>query len=190
MGTLRRHTRSRLTLALVQVAALLAVRLTGQQAAGEDTRPVTGEYVIKAAFLYNFLKYVEWPTPSTEEPLVLCVAGQNPFGTQLEQLLEGERINGRPVRSKVILGPERGCDAVFMPATSNRRVYLSAARGAPVLTIGETQDFLAEGGMINFLMDGARVRFEIDADAAARENLRISSRLLRLALPAGTRESR
>jgi hypothetical protein len=182
VGALRRHTRPRLTLALVQVAALLVVPLAAQQPAGEDARPASGEYVIKAAFLYNFLKYVEWPTPSKEDPLVLCVAGQNPFGTALEQF-DGERINGRAVKTKVIPGAEPGCHAIFMPATSNRNVYLRAARGASVLTIGETQNFLAEGGIINFVMDGARVRFEINAEAAARENLRISSRLLQLALP-------
>ena len=189
MGALRRHMRPRLTLALVQVAAL-SVRLAAQQPAGDDARPASGEYAIKAAFLYNFLKYVEWPTATSEEPLVLCVAGQNPFGRELEQF-EGERINGRPIRTRLIPGPETGCHAIFMPATSNRSVYLRAARGASVLTIGETQDFIAEGGIINFVMDGARVRFEIDAEAAARENLRISSRLLQLALPPpGSREVR
>jgi hypothetical protein len=74
-----------------------------------------------------------------------------------------------------------------MPASSNRSAYLNAARGASVLTIGETQNFLAEGGIIRFVMDGARVRFEINPEAAARENLRISSRLLRLALPPAPR---
>ena len=190
MGPLRRQVRPPLTLALALAATLLKAPLAAQQGAVEDARPVTAEYAVKAAFLYNFLKYVEWPRRSSQEPLLLCVAGQNPFGSELEQLLEGERIDGREVRTKVILEPDSSCHAVFMPEGSNRGVYLRAAAKQPVLTIGESPDFLAEGGIINFVLDGARVRFVIDAEAAARENLRISSRLLRLAMappPRGTK---
>ena len=146
------------------------------------------EYQVKAAYLYNFVKYVEWPEPVTS-PILICVAGQNPFGTVLEDLLRNERVRGVPVRTEVIPGPIPECNVVFTPRTSRVPVYLKAVAGMPTLTVGETDDFIALGGMINFfLVDGKTVRFEINRTAAERAKLRISSRLLqlaRLAEPAG-----
>ena len=158
------------------LVALLAVASLALPAAQE----VPLEYQVKAAYLYNFVKYVEWPEPVTG-PMLICVAGQNPFGTVLEDLLRNERVRGVPVRSEVIPGPIDECNVIFMPRTSNIPVYLKAAAGMPTLTVGETDRFFELGGMINFFLDGKNVRFEINRPAAERAKLRISSRLLQLA---------
>jgi hypothetical protein len=164
------------------VLTLLAPVLDGAQ-------PATFEYELKAAFLVNFLKYVEWPTRDTGD-LVVCVAGQNPFGTSIDRLAAGERIGSRAIRVRVILEPDPPCHAVFIPRTANRAAYLRAVADTPTLTIGETPGFLDEGGMINFVQDGARLTFEINVDAARRANLAVSSRLLRLAAPRPAQEPR
>ena len=157
--------------------ALLAVASLALPAAQE----VPLEYRIKAAYLYNFVKYVEWPGP-VPDSIVICVAGQNPFGTVLEDMIRNERVRGIPLRSVVIPGPIDECHVVFTPRTSRVPVYLKAATGTPTLTVGETDNFIELGGMINFfLVEGKIVRFEINRAAAERVNLRISTRLLQLA---------
>lgn len=139
------------------------------------------EYQVKAAYLYNFVKYVEWPDPVTG-PILICVAGQNPFGTVLEDLVRNETVRGVPLRTEVIPGPIPECHVVFTPRTSRIPVYLKAAAGTPTLTVGETDGFIELGGMIRFFVDGGKnVRFEINRAAAERVKLRISSRLLQLA---------
>jgi hypothetical protein len=153
------------------------VALSGIVPAGQE---ISLEYRVKAAYLYNFLKYIEWPQPSTE-PILLCVAGQNPLGTVLEELIRNEHVRGRALRTMVILEPTSECDVVFTPKTSNIKAYLSAAAGMPILTVGESPRYLEQGGIINFITDGKNVRFEINRAAAARVGLRISSRLLQLA---------
>ena len=137
------------------------------------------EYQVKAAYLFNFLKFVEFP--ATAGPLNLCVAGRNPFGTSLDELVRGEQIQGRPILSRVILEPEPNCDVVFVPIGAASTAYLRAARGTATLTVGESSDFIAQGGIVNFVLKGNNVRFEIDALAAEQAKLRISSRLLQLA---------
>ena len=141
---------------------------------------VPQEYQVKAAFLYNFLKYVEWPD-RPNRPFVICVAGQNPFGTVLEALTKNERVGGHPVMTQIILAPEPGCDAIFTPRTANIPAYLNAAAGMPILTVGETPNFIERGGIVNFFLEDGKVRFEINRNGAERAGLRFSSRLLQLA---------
>jgi hypothetical protein len=146
---------------------------------------VSLEYRVKAAYLFNFAKFVEWPAEAPAGPLTICVAGRDVFGDVLAQTIRGETIESRSLAARVILEPEPGCHIVFVPRGSATPAYLRAARNAPVLTVGETPDFIDQGGIITFILDGANVRFEIDQDAANRVGLRISSRLLRLARARG-----
>ena len=147
---------------------------------------VSLEYRVKAAYLFNFTKFVEWPRDTADRPLTICVAGRNVFGEVLTDLVRGERVNDRPIETRLILEPEPGCDILFVPRGAAAAAYLRAARGMPVLSVGESSDFLALGGVANFILEGANVRFEIDADAAGRAGLRVSSRLLRLARVGGS----
>jgi hypothetical protein len=143
------------------------------------------EYRVKAAFLFNFAKFVEWPLDADGGPLQICVAGRNVFGDALADTVRGENINGRPLAIRVILEPEPGCHIIFVPRGAATAAYLRAARSSPTLTVGEIPDFIAQGGIVNFMLEGTSVRFEIDSEAAERVGLRISSRLLRLARAPG-----
>lgn len=155
--------------------------LTGASLVAQEP---TLEYRVKAAYLFNFTKYVDWPRDAVGPgPLTICVAGRNPFGTVLDDIVRGEEVGNRPVAVRVILEPEPGCHALFIPDGAATTAYLRATRTAPVLTIGEAPDFLALGGTVRFLREGTNIRFEIDQQAADRVGLRISSRLLRLARP-------
>ena len=138
------------------------------------------EYRVKAAFLYNFARYVEWPATAAAGPLILCIAEHNPFGDALDDTLSGERIDGREVVARVITRPTGACHLLFVPQDVSAAAYVRD-RLAPTLTVGESDGFIAGGGMVNFVREGTNVRFEIDATAAERAGLRISSRLLRLA---------
>jgi hypothetical protein len=152
-------------------------------ARGACAQTVPLEYQVKAAYLFNFAKFVDWPAALSSGPLVICVAVPNPFGMVLEETVHGETISGRPIVQKTIAAPEPGCHVVFVPRGASASAYIGASRGIPVLIVGETPHFIADGGMINFVIDGGTVRFEINQDAASRAGLQISSRLLRLARP-------
>jgi len=146
------------------------------------------EYQVKALFLYNFARYVEWPVQSfktTNDPIVICVVGQNLFGSALEQAVAGKVVGGRPfvIRQILDIQPGDSCHIVFV-SSSERKRFRSIAKwlkGAGVLTVGETQGLTSGGGMINFKLEDGKVHFEIDVNAAAREHLRIGSKLLSLA---------
>lgn len=167
---------------------LLLITLLAALAAHPAAQTATLEYQVKAAYLFNFLKFVEFPPAS--RPLTVCVAGRNPFGTALDDVVRGEQVQGRTIVSRVILEPEPGCDVVFVPTGAATAAYLRAARGTSTLTVGESSEFIPQGGIINFVLDGRNVRFEIAPMAAEQANLRISSRLLQLATLVRTTEAR
>ena len=168
---------------------LVAALFASASGAMPTAQEISQEYQIKAAYLYNFLKYVEWLEP-VDQTFMICVAGQNPFGGVLDSLTKNERVRGNPVKTEVILGFEPGCDVIFTPRTSNIPAYLQGAAGMPILTVGETPRFIEQVGIINFFLENGKVRFEINRTAAERAGLRISSRLLQLAriVDTGTEE--
>ena len=159
----------------------LAVALTATVVSAQEP---TLEYRVKAAYIYNFTQYVEGPGDALGPgPLTICVAGRNVFGDTLEAIVRDERIDDHPIAVRVILEPEPGCHVLFIPLGAATPAYLRSARMAPVLTIGEASDFIAQGGIINLVREGGNIRFQIDQEAAERAGLRVSSRLLRLARP-------
>jgi hypothetical protein len=161
---------------------LLAALLLAVAAPAPTTaQAVSTEYRVKAAFLYNFVKFVEWPARTESGPIVICVAGQNPFGSLLDDTVRGETVRGRTLEARVILEPDAGCHVVFVPAGANALAYLRATRGTPTLTVGEGLDFIQQGGLVRFYLEGGTVRFEITREGAERVGVRISSRLLQLA---------
>ena len=155
--------------------------LAGAAASHVRAQALPLEYQVKAAYLFNFLKFVEWPGTSSQGPLTVCIAQPNPFGTQLNDLVRGESISGRPIVVRVIGEPDATCGAVFVPHGASAAAYLAAAHDVPMLTVGEEPHFLEAGGIINLVITGGNVRFEINQQAATRVGLTISSRLLRLA---------
>src|SRR4030095_214066 len=145
------------------------------------------EYEVKAAFLYNFAKFIEWPDeafPARDSAFTICLAYEL-LRAPVERAVQGEMWNGRPLSVKQIDSGDdvRGCQVVFISrsAAPKGMEILTAAMNAPVLTVGETADFIPAGGIIRFTENGHRIRFEINPDAADRASLRVSSRLLRLA---------
>lgn len=144
------------------------------------------EYRLKAAFVYRFPQFVEWPAGALRDTssFDLCVLAPNPFASDLEQLSRGESLNGRPLRVRVVRGVEArtGCHALFIGAgTSDAPRVLSALAGRPILTVGETDGFLAAGGIIALRLADRRVRFEVSTANAEKADLRISAQLLNLA---------
>jgi hypothetical protein len=155
------------------------------------------EYQVKALFLYNFARYVEWPTETfkaANDPIVICIFGQNPFGGALQQAVAGKVLEGRPfvVRQLSDFQPGSNCHILFVNSSEKKRFRSMAGRlkGSAVLSVGETPGFTADGGVINFKLEDGKVRFEIDVEAAGREHLRISSKLLSLAQIAKKAEDR
>ena len=147
--------------------------------------PGASEYELKAAFLFNFAKFIDWPPNALENAtgVSVCVLGDDPFGDLLDRTLAGKSVHERPlvVRRHDTLGDTGGCHILFVSAAEERRLARVAPPEAPVLTVGETDGFVQRGGIIAFAMDDKRLRFEINADAADRAGLRISSQLLKLA---------
>lgn len=155
-----------------------------------DARPhaqsASDEYRLKAAFVYRFPQFVQWPEAALQDARTvdLCVVPPNPFGSDLEHLATGESLAGRPLRVRILKGDAdlAGCHAIFAGANSAAAAaVLKAAAGQPVLTIGETDEFLREGGIIVLRLVDRRVRFEVSATNARRAGLRISAQLLGLA---------
>ena len=173
-------------LILLLVSAVCCVAGSVRGVAAET--PVTRECQLKAAFLYNFTKFVEWPANSsdgTTEPLVIGIAGRGPYAAELEEVVRNRTINGRKLVVKTVDTPEaaRGIHVLFLPTSEDARLaeWLGAFRGACTLTVGESWAFAQAGGMINFVLEGDKVRFEVNEAAAERAGLRISSQLLKLA---------
>ena len=172
-----------------KVVILLMLMAASLGAVGDGT-PV-GEYQLKAVFLFNFAKFVEWPPQAfadTRDPFTICVLGDNPFGSALDDATRGRTVANRPIAIRLVsnLPQARACQILFVSASERNRMHsiLEALRNSCVLTVGDTEDFTANGGIVQFRMKDARVRIEIDAEAAGRANLRISSRLLSLVEPA------
>ena len=173
----RRQRRRRAALALA--AVFVATCAFG----GE---PLT-EAQVKAAYVYNFVKYVEWPATAfatAQSPVVLCV----PAGDGLRGALaaiDGKQAQGRVLQLRRAVRPEelRSCHILFVPESEERAAaeLLRRVRSLPVLTVGEHDGFTAAGGVIGFVVRDDRVQFEINPDAASRADLRVSSRLLQLA---------
>lgn len=147
---------------------------------------ITKEYQLKAAFLYNFSKFVQWPPDrfaDDSSPLIIAVLGQNPFGDELDKVVRDRRVNGRAIEVRLL---ESAADIpsahiVFVPAGSEALLGAGRPGGPGVLTVGESAGFAARGGIIRFTLIEEKVRFEIDRGSAEKSGLNISGQLLKLA---------
>ncbi len=155
--------------------------------ASADTRPPT-EYEMKAVFIYNFAKYIQWPglaTPETEKPFVVGLIGKDPFGPVLDDVMRGQRVQNRAVvvRRFATVHEVVNCDILFVGSSeqANLQRIFEALRRAPVLTVGDMDHFAERGGMINLTTEENRIRFEINMEAIGRSGLKAGSQLLRLA---------
>jgi uncharacterized protein DUF4154 len=164
-------------------------------AASQPTIPT--EYQVKAAFLYNFGRFVTWPARAFADstaPLLVGILGEDPFGTEIDAMLRGKTLEGRPVQVQRFqelrdLGP---CHILFTARSDPAflQQLFATLRGRPVLTVGESTDFTSRGGVIRFYLEENRVRFEINVRASQRAELWISSKLLKLARIVGEESER
>jgi hypothetical protein len=165
---------------------LLLLSRGGMEAQSSAAMP--SEYQVKAAFLYNFVKFVDWPGQRAGE-VELCVIGRDPFGGALERAVEGKSLGGRAFTVRHITDPAaaRSCQALFVGVSEAKRAaeIVESTRPWGVLTVSDIEGFLNRGGMIAFETEGQRVRFRINVTAASGAGLRISSKLLQLATGRG-----
>ena len=146
------------------------------------------EYHVKAAFLYTFAKFVEWPPqafPSSSSAMTICVLGEDPFGSFLDDAVRGKAVGDRPVAVYRLteLPAGRECQILFIAASEHIRMpaVLASVATRGVLTVGDTAQFAAQGGIISLRLEGERIRLSVNLTAAEKAKLRISSRVLSLA---------
>ncbi len=171
-----------------------ALCLLALGAAPARTQTAQPEYAVKAAFLYKLAAFVEWPpaaVEAAEQSLKLCVLGTNPFGALLEQVTAGQRIGGLPISVRLIDTADRiaGCQVVYIASANAPSVLrtLQAVRGKPVLTVTDASLEDSARGIVHFVLKDSRVRFEVDPEAAARNGVVLSSKLISLAVPSRPR---
>jgi len=189
---------SLIVLALVLFTAMIAPEARADSA-------TSSEYQVKAAFLYNFIKFVDWPKEKTtdgNEPIIVGIIGKDPFG-ELFEPIEDKPVKGRKVVVKRFKGLKeleesrekneserhkqidiiRKCHLLFICRSEKTKFKetINLVKDHSVLTVADTRGFLKSGGIINFIMEGKKVRFEISVAAAKQAKLGVRSQLLRLA---------
>ena len=169
----------------------MSIWIAGTQADDRPARPTSAkasrEYLLKAAFLYNFAKFTSWPTEvisGAGKPVRLCILGKDPFGAALESI-EGKNIQQRPLVTIRIarVSDAEECQIIFIGSSEQERLrgILDYLRELPILTIAEMSNFARVGGIIGLKTVEDRIRFDINVDAANEANLKFSYKLLQLA---------
>jgi hypothetical protein len=146
------------------------------------------EYQVKAAYLFNFVKFVEWPEDPGTDPhakWVIGFIGDTPIGGELSRLAAGKNVLGRDLQVKQFQASDnlRDCNILFISGSEKKRLtpILAELRGSSVLTVADLENFIGSGGMVQFVVEDARVRLAIDVGATSRARLKVSSKLLAIA---------
>jgi hypothetical protein len=149
--------------------------------------PTADEYQVKAAYMYNFAKFVDWPAQTFDspvQPILFCVLGSTPLSPALRDALAGKVVDRRPLIFRTLTDSKQAgkCQVLFVSSTDTKhlRQTLDAVKSLNVLTVGEVENFTNEGGIVRFVLEAGRVRLEFNVDAAADANLHVSSKLLSL----------
>jgi hypothetical protein len=178
------RSRSVLILSLV----LIWLPLAASDDRAQEAQPT--EYQIKSAFLFNFAMFVEWPErafAARTSPFVIGVLGENPFHDDLARTVQNKKIDDHPllVREILLLTEATNCHLLFISASEKKRwpEIFQSLQGTSVLTVSEVDRFTQSGGMINFVLQGTKIRFQINKDAATAAGLKVSSKLMNLSVP-------
>jgi hypothetical protein len=147
------------------------------------------EYDVKAAFLFHFAQFVEWPAETFKEPqapFTYCTIGEDPFHGALERTMSGKTIGQRPLRVEHLNGTGQAgeCQILFVGGRSDKKYIaetIASVSELPILTVGEADEFAEHGGAIGFCTESNKIRFEINLEAAGKARLKISAKLLALA---------
>jgi hypothetical protein len=166
---------------LLIIFALCGFALAVQPACLQAQAREFGEYDVKAVFMANFFKFVEWPSPVKEYRL--CIYGSDPFGQSI-RTVEGMKVRGKTleVRRPVSLRGLGDCHVLFISSSERRRIrtILDAVKGMDLLTVGDTEGYAREGVMLNFYIEASRVKFEINLNSIRSSRIAVSSQLLKL----------
>src|SRR5260221_8662724 len=148
----------------------------------------SAEYQVKAVFLFNFTQFVEWPAnafPGEQAPLVIGVLGEDPFGSFLDETVEGEKVKGHPLVIRRFDNTEKAksCHILFINGAKAEKLkqVFADLKGLSILTVGDATDFARQGGMVRFFTENNKIRIRINLEATKASDLTISSKLLRLA---------
>jgi hypothetical protein len=176
-------------LGLLLRVGLFFLMLPALVSAAEPDEGATIEYKVKAGFLYNFVKFVQWPDsalPSTNSPIVIGLLETDPAAPVLERAFQQKSVNGHALQVRRFRADEApaGCHLFFLSRAERTRAggVIERLKGLPVLTVSESDDFARSGGMINFVTKDENIRFEINLEAAERVGLQISSKLANMAI--------
>ncbi|HZQ91321.1 MAG TPA: YfiR family protein [Terriglobales bacterium] len=184
----RRRLRPFFRAGISHATALLIVCLLGAPPLRLRAQAAPAEYEVKAAFLFNFLKFTEWPEESAggvHAPLTIAVLGRDPFGKTLDQMLADKTVRGRKVVVRRVSSVDEAiaCPIIFVGGGNEHRLaeLVKALEGRSVLTVGESSGFAQQGGVIALRVEDNKVRFDVNLQAAERARLTLSSQLLKLA---------
>lgn len=166
--------------------SLAILTLLAASAGAQQLKP--NEYQVKATYLYNFGKFVKWPTEgeaNKSDSFGVCVLGQDPFGPILDTTLSRETLDGKPVVLKRIARAQDAADCKIVFVSSGEEKHLKedleTLNSLGALTVSDMKDFARRGGMIQFTLEGERIRFEINVESAQNAKLVLSSELLKVA---------
>ena len=171
---------------------LIMMALSGLPGDAQQAQPT--EYQLKAAFLFNFAKFVEWPPKafaSKTSPMVIGILGDNPFQDDLTRMIRDRSVDEHPLKVleiKEFPSPEAtNCHILFISNSQKAHLtnIIESLRGIAVLTVGEAGNFTESGGMIKFYVEQTKIRFQINQDAATKASLKISSKLMSLSSKPG-----
>jgi YfiR/HmsC-like len=171
----------------VWLAAALGTLLYAAPCFSADRSKPT-EYAVKAVYLYNFGKFVSWPSKAggSNRAFGICVLGDDPFGHDLDSTVDGETIDGQAVVVKRFASVQNapGCDILYISVSEDKRLkqILSDLNKLPILTVSDMTKFVERGGMMQFVLEGDRVRFEVNLSSAQKVGLNLSSELLKVAV--------
>jgi hypothetical protein len=166
--------------------AILIIAIAAVAAPATPAGPTATEFEVKAAYLYNFGRFITWPASSPPtDAFTICVLGRDPFGDVLDNLLKGEKIQGKPLLARRIGSAEdaSSCRVVYISASEQKRLrpILAGLQKNSALTVSDIPGFVNAGGIIEFVSDGGRIRFQVNLAAAQRQGLSLSSELLKVA---------
>ena len=168
-------------------AASLALLGVLQESCGAQAKP--SEFQVKAVYLFNFSRFVAWPAQPAAAPpgpFSICVLGKDPFGSVLDATLAGETVSGKTVvaRRLTVAQEAAGCRVVFISSSEESRLkdVLAALEKSSALTVSDIERFAQRGGMIQFVLQGDKVRFEVNLASASEAGLTLSSDLLKVAV--------
>jgi YfiR/HmsC-like len=169
------------------VTGVLCVAMVSTNLLCENQKP--SEYQVEAAYLFNFGKFVNWPSEAAEKntgSFVICVLGDDPFGTSLDQLMGHGTVKGKGLVAKRITRVQdaAACQVLYISSSEASRAakIISTLGNTSVLTVSDIPQFIERGGMIQFILDGGKVRFQVNLSAAENAGLVMSSELLKVAV--------